>query len=76
MYVCICRQITDKQIRELCENGAGNLGEVRDRLGRAPNDQGLRVLRLVLSEGPMCPTDDAGSDGSFSATRAAVVSSI
>lgn len=34
MYVCICRQITDHQIRELCRNGAG-LQELRASLGVA-----------------------------------------
>ena len=33
MYVCICRQITDNQIRELCRNGNASLAEVRARLG-------------------------------------------
>ena len=35
MYVCICRQITDKQIRELCSQGPVDLNEVRTRLGVA-----------------------------------------
>ncbi len=51
MYVCICRQITDKQIRELCENGAGNLGEVRDRLGVASEcGKCVRLARSIVRE--------------------------
>ncbi len=35
MYVCICRQITDSQIRELCREGDISIAEVRRRLGVA-----------------------------------------
>ena len=33
MYVCICRQITDHQIRDLCRGGASNLTDLRAKLG-------------------------------------------
>ena len=34
MYVCICRQITEDQIRDLCrDNGASSYAEVRNQLG-------------------------------------------
>lgn len=35
MYVCICRQITDSQIRDLCRNGASSLTDVRAQSGVA-----------------------------------------
>lgn len=35
MYVCICRQITDKQIRDLCSEGTVSIAEIRARLGVA-----------------------------------------
>jgi len=35
MYVCICRQVTDSQIRDLCREGASDLTEVRAKLGVA-----------------------------------------
>ena len=35
MYVCICRQITDHQIRDLCRGGASNLTDLRAKLGVA-----------------------------------------
>jgi bacterioferritin-associated ferredoxin len=35
MYVCICRQVTDKQIRELCRDGVNELRAVREKLGVA-----------------------------------------
>jgi len=35
MYVCLCRGITDTQIRSAVEGGASSLREVRDTLGVA-----------------------------------------
>ncbi|MCB1648391.1 MAG: (2Fe-2S)-binding protein [Pseudomonadales bacterium] len=35
MYVCICRQITDKQIREVCSQGSSRIADLRDKLGLA-----------------------------------------
>ncbi len=35
MYVCICRQVTDHQIRDLCRNGSTNLADIRAKLGVA-----------------------------------------
>ena len=35
MYVCICRQITDHQIRDVCRGGASSLPDVRTKLGVA-----------------------------------------
>ncbi|HAT25553.1 MAG TPA: (2Fe-2S)-binding protein [Gammaproteobacteria bacterium] len=35
MYVCICRQITEHQIRDLCLGGASNLTDLRAKLGVA-----------------------------------------
>ena len=35
MYVCICRQITDNQIRELCREGVSSMTDIRSRLGVA-----------------------------------------
>jgi len=35
MYVCICRQITDNQIRDLCREGADNFRDIRAKLGVA-----------------------------------------
>jgi bacterioferritin-associated ferredoxin len=33
MYVCICRQVTDNQIRDLCRGGASSMTDVRSKLG-------------------------------------------
>lgn len=35
MYVCICRAVTDKQIRRAKARGLGTLEELRDELGVA-----------------------------------------
>jgi len=35
MYVCICRQITENQIRDLCREGAASLTDIRARAGIA-----------------------------------------
>ena len=33
MYICICKAITDKQIRRAAANGVDNLYELRETLG-------------------------------------------
>jgi bacterioferritin-associated ferredoxin len=35
MYVCICRQITDSQIREVCREGSSRMADIREKLGVA-----------------------------------------
>ena len=35
MYVCICRQITDNQIKDQCRDGASSINDLRTRLGVA-----------------------------------------
>ena len=35
MYVCICKAVTDKQIRRAAANGVDNLYELRETLGVA-----------------------------------------
>ncbi len=33
MYVCVCKAVTDRQIREAAESGAKNLRDLRATLG-------------------------------------------
>ena len=33
MYICICKAVTDKQIRRAAANGVDNLYELRETLG-------------------------------------------
>ncbi len=35
MYVCICRQVTDHQIRDVCRGGAHNFSDVQAKTGVA-----------------------------------------
>jgi len=35
MYVCICRQVTDNQIRETCKSGCDSFSDLRAQLGVA-----------------------------------------
>ncbi|MEK7258410.1 MAG: (2Fe-2S)-binding protein [Pseudomonadota bacterium] len=51
MYVCICRQITDSQIREVCREGASRMADLRDKLGVA-TDCGKcgKHARSIVSE--------------------------
>ena len=51
MYVCICRQITDKDIRQRCEEGATTFSELRAELGLA-SDCGRcgRYAREIIAE--------------------------
>ena len=35
MYVCICRQVTDHDIRDVCREGAVSLSDLREKLGVA-----------------------------------------
>lgn len=35
MYVCLCRGITDQDIKDAVENGAGSYREVREQLDLA-----------------------------------------
>jgi len=35
MYVCICKQVTDKQIKTAIEDGATSMRELRNELGVA-----------------------------------------
>ena len=37
MYVCICRQVTDHEIRDVCREGLSSLSELREKLGVASN---------------------------------------
>lgn len=33
MYVCVCRAVTDKQIKRAVEEGARSMRDLRERLG-------------------------------------------
>ena len=51
MYVCVCRQITDKQIHELCRAGASTMAEVKACLGVASEcGKCAGLARAIVSE--------------------------
>lgn len=51
MYVCICRQITDQQIRDVCRDGSTKLADVRAKLGVASEcGKCGQHARLIISE--------------------------
>jgi bacterioferritin-associated ferredoxin len=51
MYICICRQITDSQIREFCRERSVSLADVRAELGLA-SDCGRcgKYARQIIAE--------------------------
>lgn len=51
MYVCLCKGITDKQIREAVADGVGSFSELRSELGIASQCGKCGVLaRTVYNE--------------------------
>ncbi len=58
MYICICHQITDRQIRCAVEQGAGSLGELQMQLpvggccGRCVESAQALIAEHRDSQGP------------------------
>ena len=51
MYVCICKAVTDKQIRRAAARGVDNLYELREALGVASGcGSCASVAEAILSE--------------------------
>ena len=72
MYVCICKGITDSQIRAAVEDGATSLCELRNTLGVASRCGQCNILankiirqtrrdtvRDTANEPPLCATSQA-----------------
>ena len=60
MYVCICRNVTDHQIRDAVSGGAETLSDLQQCLGVADNcgrcgDCAKRILNQALDECAACP---------------------
>ena len=51
MYVCICRQVTDHEIRDVCREGVISFSELREKLGVA-SDCGKcgKLARTIVKE--------------------------
>jgi bacterioferritin-associated ferredoxin len=51
MYICVCRQITDQQIRDICRDGNLKMADVRAKLGVASEcGKCGRYARSIVSE--------------------------
>lgn len=51
MYVCICRQVTDHQIREFCQRTGASLRDVRESMGVGTEcGRCVQVARSVVAE--------------------------
>ena len=62
MYVCICRQITDHQIKDLCRDGVNSITDLRARLGVASDCGKCSKLaqRIVREHARSAPFVNAG----------------
>jgi bacterioferritin-associated ferredoxin len=64
MYVCVCRAVTDSQIRDAVETGAGSLKDLACRLGVATRCGSCREHACALLH-------EARAAGSCTATPSA-----
>ncbi|HAC88115.1 MAG TPA: (2Fe-2S)-binding protein, partial [Gammaproteobacteria bacterium] len=48
MYVCICRQVTDHQIRDVCRGGTSSFTEVQAQTGIARDCGKCRKLAHAI----------------------------
>ncbi len=58
MYICICEQVTDKQIKIAISEGANSLRDLRSELGVASQcGQCGRCAKKILKEHSACTAD-------------------
>ncbi len=60
MYVCLCKGITDTQIRAAIQEGASSLREVRSRLGVASQCGKCGVLTREILQETLADSDAGG----------------
>lgn len=59
MYICLCKAVTDNQIREAVAKGATRFGQVRQELGLASQCGKCGILaREVFDQSMQRPVDD------------------
>jgi bacterioferritin-associated ferredoxin len=52
MYVCLCRGFTDRQVRSVCDQGAGSVASVYASLGGPPRcGKCVPTVRDLMREG-------------------------
>ncbi|QQD18832.1 bacterioferritin-associated ferredoxin [Spongiibacter nanhainus] len=59
MYVCLCKGITDKQIRESMDNGANSFREVRRELDLASQCGKCGALARTVYDAHLSHIDDS-----------------
>jgi bacterioferritin-associated ferredoxin len=60
MYICICKSITDKQIRRAAASGVDNLYELREALGVAAGcGSCASTAQEILDESSKCKSGPA-----------------
>ncbi len=56
MYVCLCKGITDRQIKAAIDNGACSLGQLRKALGVASQCGKCSVMTKEILDGAISET--------------------
>jgi bacterioferritin-associated ferredoxin len=61
MYVCVCRAVTERQVREAVEQGVNSMRGLRQELGVASEcGRCARCAHGILKECKNCPRQDEG----------------
>lgn len=54
MYVCVCKAITDRQIKAAIDNGANSIGQLRKSLGVASQCGKCSVMTREILQETLC----------------------
>ncbi|TVZ38183.1 bacterioferritin-associated ferredoxin [Alteromonadaceae bacterium 2753L.S.0a.02] len=65
MYVCLCKGVTDAEIREAIDGGAESMRQVRDQLGVATQCGKCACLAREIITEHLESTGPEASDGMF-----------
>lgn len=56
MYVCLCKGITDRQIKAAIDDGANSIGQLRKNLGVASQCGKCSVMTREILQETLCET--------------------